>query len=131
MVTIIRFKGLKALPQFGTTPAQKKKFFTKAIVLAQAGDYWHMDMLDNPAEDTPFDQTENDTKLTIEIDHYDHLFAKGLTGKEAMVFYLELLRDNPQTIEEFDEIDDNGSGGIRRYMSVALKIVRPDSAVAE
>jgi len=41
------------------------------------------------------------------------------------------LRDNPQTIEEFDEIDDNGSGGIRRYMSVALKIVRPDSAVAE
>lgn len=125
MVTILRFKGHKALPVLNDTERQRKRFFNKAIELVNNGPYWHMNMLDEPDEETPFDQSENDTKLTLEINHYHSAFAAGLTGKERMILYLETLRDSSNTIEEFDEVDDNGYGGIRRYISVSTNIIAP------
>jgi len=125
-MTIIRFAGLKALPVFSEKGKQKAKFFDKAIALVREGQYWHMDMMDRPDDATPFDESENDTKLTLNIDHYDIRFAIGLRGSERMVYYLETLRDAEGTVEDFDDVDYNNYGGNRRYISLSVKITMPE-----
>lgn len=124
MVAAIRFKGLKALPISWGANKQRVKFFETAIALVKDDFYWIMDMLDNPDETTPFDESENDTKLTLEIEkNGDPAFPRGIpTYKERILFVLEQMRDNPATICDFDQADENGQGGIRRYLSAILKI---------
>ena len=135
MVAAIRFKGLKALPFSWGANKQQIKFFEAAIALVRVDSYWIMDMTDNPDETTPFDQSENDTKLTLEIAKKgDPAFPRGLaTFKERLIFILEQMRDNPGTICDFDQQDENGHGGIRRYVGVVLKIMpseqEPDAPV--
>lgn len=113
----LRFKGVRALPEYGDDPKQQKKFFEKIRKYIEAGTYWNTSIEGNKEPESDYDPAENETVVLLRVEANPHHF-KGLNSREWDLEIIRLLENAPR-IRLFawgDDITD--FGGTRVYYAL-------------
>jgi hypothetical protein len=119
--TAIRIKGHKALPAINDETKPQVKFFKKLLEYAEAGDYVNTDIDFSSLPDTPYDDQENDTVITLTNNTPLKLEPK-LDWHDMVIWYITTARDAQELEINDDEWDFTATNAKRRTIFLKAKI---------